>query len=226
MGMPNGRVAIAFALEGTLIDSGGAAPASWRRAFEDLLGVPADVAGHVEAGATDPELARLAFQDVVGRDPSTRELAQLIARRLHYLPETVATAEGYRVLPGVAELLPRLCRDGYLLGVTTGGVEAAAHIELARGELNHFFSFGGYGSDSPDRTEVTRIALERAAIIIGRQLNQSEALIVAAMPQEVEAAKGSGAVAVAVASERFGADELRESGADFVIGSLGDGLPL
>ena len=49
-----------------------------------------------------------------------------------------------------------------MLGLTTGNVEEAAHIKLARADLNRFFSFGGYGSDSPDRTELTKKALERA----------------------------------------------------------------
>jgi phosphoglycolate phosphatase-like HAD superfamily hydrolase len=52
------------------------------------------------------------------------------------------------VLEGVEELLLSLCRNGFLLGITTGAVEAAAHIKLARAGLNRFFSFGGYGSDS------------------------------------------------------------------------------
>ena len=37
---------------------------------------------------------------------------------------------------------------GFLLGITTGAVEAATHIKLARANLSRFFSFGGYGSDS------------------------------------------------------------------------------
>ena len=65
-----------------------------------------------------------------------------------------------------AELLPRLCEEGYLLGLTTGGVETAAHIKLERGHLNRYFHFGGYGSDSKDRVELTRKALDRASTIL------------------------------------------------------------
>lgn len=47
------------------------------------------------------------------------------------LPEEVAQSSGYHVLEGVEELLLSLCRNGFLLGITTGAVEAAAHIKLA-----------------------------------------------------------------------------------------------
>jgi phosphoglycolate phosphatase len=226
VGLGTGRVAILFDVGGTLIDDGGAAAVSWQRAFEELLGMAADVGELPDSGISDPELARRLFKDVTGRDPSTRELAQLLARRLNHLPEAVAEAEGYVVKPGVPELLARLGRDGYLLGIATGAVEAGAHIELARADIGRHFTFGGYGSDSADRVELTRIALERAGIVVGRQLNQSEALVVGDSPDDVQAALGAGAVPVGVATGPFTADQLREAGAEFVLGSLQDPLPL
>ncbi len=44
----------------------------------------------------------------------------------------MADSKNYQVLPGVRETLNRLRKEGYLLGLTTGGIEAAAHIKLAR----------------------------------------------------------------------------------------------
>ena len=136
-------VAVCFDIDGTLISSGGAGAVSWRRAFDDLHGAAADIGEFSDAGMTDPEVARLTFAAVVGHDPSTSELSRLMARRLYHLAGAVAESDGYRVLAGVPELLSRLCQEGYLLGLTTGGVEAAAHIKLARGNLSRWFSFGG-----------------------------------------------------------------------------------
>ena len=75
------------------------------------------------------------------------------------------------------ELLEKLIDDGVLLGLTTGNVEEAAHIKLQRANLNRFFSFGGYGSDSPDRTELTKKALERAELVSGRSLDLGPLLL-------------------------------------------------
>ena len=193
----SGRIAILFDIDGTLITTGGAGAAAWRLAFDELYGVPADIGRFTDAGMTDPEVGRLTFEHVVGREPNTRELARLLARRNHYMRETVAESKQYAVLPGVTELLPRLGDEGFLLGVTTGNVEAAAHIKLARAKLNHYFCFGGYGSDSPDRTELTRRAIERA-----------------------------GAVGVGVATGHYSVDELRSAGADHVLATLEEPLPL
>jgi phosphoglycolate phosphatase len=218
--------AVLFDIDETLITSGGAGAVAWRLAFNELYGVPADLGQFSDAGMTDPEFGRRTFASVVGREPSPRELADVMAVRLEYLPLAVRQSGGYRVLPGVEDLLPELAESGYLLGLTTGGVEAAARFELARGRLNRHFSFGGYGSDSTDRTEVTNRAIERAAVLYGNGLDPSRCLVVGDTPVDVAAAKGAGAIAVAVASGHFGVEELANAGADYVLSSLEEALPL
>jgi phosphoglycolate phosphatase-like HAD superfamily hydrolase len=218
-------LAILFDIDGTLITTGGAGATSWRWAFDELYGVPADIGAFTDAGMTDPEVGRLTFLNVVGHEPSDQELAAVMAKRLAYLPRAVAESEGYRVLDGVEELLPRLADDGYLLGLTTGGVEAAAHIKLARANLNRYFPFGGYGSDSTDRTELTKKAIERAGTILARPVDPRLVLVVGDTPLDIAAAHGAGAIAVGVASGHFSREELGAAGADHVVGSLREELP-
>ena len=220
------RLAILFDIDGTLIVSGGAGAESWRGAFEELYGVPADIGEYTDAGMTDPEVGRRTFEKVVGHEPSPRELARLLARRNALLPKAVAESKGYRVLPGVAELLPRLCEEGYLLGITTGGVESAAHIKLERAHLNRYFHFGGYGSDSPDRTELTRTAVERGSKVLGRPLQHDEVMVVGDTPLDITAAHAADAVAVGVATGHYSTDQLEQAGADYALHSLEEPLPL
>jgi hypothetical protein len=68
-----------------------------------------------------------------------------------------------------------MLEEGYLLGLVTGNVEAAAHIKLHRARLNRFFSYGGYGSDSTDRGELTRAALKRASVVSGGSVTPDQA---------------------------------------------------
>jgi phosphoglycolate phosphatase-like HAD superfamily hydrolase len=222
----NGTVAVLFDIDGTLITTGGAGAVSWRRAFDDLYGVPADIGKFTDSGMTDPDVGRRTFEAVVGHEPSQLELARVMAKRLEHLPQAVAESTGYEILPGVEELLPRLADKGYLLGLTTGGTDSAAHIKLARGNLARWFTFGGYGSDSTDRTELTAKAIERAGTLLGEPLDPRRALVIGDTPLDVAAAKGAGAVAVAVATGHFGVEELHASGADHVIRSLEEELPL
>jgi phosphoglycolate phosphatase len=220
------RVAILFDIDGTLIDSGGAGAVAWRQAFDELYGVPADIGKYTDAGMTDPQVGRLTFERVVGHEPSTRELARLLALRQHYLPDAIAHSKGYRVLPGVEVLLPRLCREGYLLGLTTGGTEAAGHAKLERAHLNRYFSFGGYGTASHTRVELTREAIARASALARRALEREEILDVGDTPHDIDAEHAAGAVAVGVATGHYSTDELARAGADFVLSTLEDPLPL
>ena len=112
------------------------------------------------------------------------------------------------------------------VGLVTGNVEAAAHVKLHRSRLNRFFSFGGYGSDSSDRGELTRIALKRATIVYGEPLSQAQAIVVGDTPRDVEGAHAAGLACVGVGSHHFDVQQLRDAGADYAIASLEEPLPL
>ncbi len=130
------------------------------------------------------------------------------------------------MLPGVDELLPKLLEEGYLTGLITGNVEAAAHIKLHRAELNRFFSFGGYGSDSNDRAEVARIALKRGSLVYGEDIAPEQAFAIGDTPLDAKAAHAAGMKCVGVATHNFNQQQLRDGGADWVLASLEEPLPL
>ena len=224
--MANERIAILFDIDGTLLVTGGAGAASWRLAFDELYGIPADIGKFTDAGMTDPDVGRKTFEAVLNRKPERKEFTRLLERRLHYLHTTVAESKQYRVLPGVEELLPKLIEGGYLLGLVTGNVEAAAHIKLHRAQLNRFFSFGGYGSDSTDRGGLTKIALKRASLVYGEPVPAAQAIAVGDTPHDVEGAHAAGIACVGVGSDKYTVDQLRKAGADYAITSLLEGLPL
>jgi phosphoglycolate phosphatase-like HAD superfamily hydrolase len=221
-----GTQAVLFDIDGTLIATGGASDRAWKRAFKELQGVDVDVPAVTGKGVPDPEVGRVVFEKAIGREPTDEESAALMRRRLDHLPEEVEDSLGFVVKDGVVELLDRLIDDGILLGLTTGNVEEAAHIKLQRANLNRFFSFGGYGSDSPDRTELTRKALERAELVSGRSVELDHCFSCGDTPRDVEAGHGAGIRVVGVATGEFTVEELKEAGADAAIRSFCDGLPL
>lgn len=217
--------AVLFDIDGTVLVTGGAGGAAWQRGFEELYGVDADIAEHTDAGMTDPEIVKIVFREVLGREGSQAERSKAIAAYLKHLPDTVAESDGYRVMPGVEELLDRLIDGGTLLGLVTGNVEAAAHIKLARGHLNRFFSFGGYGSDSADRTEVTKAALRRGELVSGGTLQDGACISVGDTPRDVKAGHGAGIKVVGVATGSYSLQELEQAGADWPIRQVSEGFP-
>lgn len=128
-------------------------------------------------------------------------------------------------MPGVQALLPRQIDAGVLLGIVSGALEAGARIKLARGELNHYFAFGGYGSDSADRGDLTQIAIDRSGRICGHPLDPTRILVVGDTRRDVKAAHAAGAVAVVVATGKYTLDELRAAGADHALPTLDSPLP-
>ncbi|MDX6604146.1 MAG: phosphoglycolate phosphatase [Solirubrobacterales bacterium] len=218
--------AVLFDIDGTLLHTGGAGAIAWQRAFAELYDVEANIAEHTHAGMTDPEITEIVFREVIGREGTEAERAQAIAAYLRHLEEAVAESDGYRVMPGIEELLPRLTEQGVLLGIVTGNIEAAAHVKLARGDLNRYFAFGGYGSDSRDRTELTRKALERGGEVAGGPIDSSAAIAVGDTPRDVIAGHGAGIRVVGVATGSYTVEQLRNEGADWAIPDVTQGFPV
>jgi phosphoglycolate phosphatase len=218
--------AVLFDIDGTLLVTGGAGAVAWQRAFRELHGIDANIEEHTHAGMTDPEIAAIVFREVIGRDGDEAERAAAIAGYLSHLEDAVNESGGYRVMPGIEALLPRLVERGVLLGLVTGNIEAAAQIKLARAGLNHFFAFGGYGSDSRDRTELTRKAVERGGVVAGSPLDPAATIAVGDTPRDVKAGHGAGIRVVGVATGQYSVEELNEAGADWVLADVTAGFPL
>ena len=221
--MAEAVAAILFDIDGTLITTGGASDRAWKRAFAELQGVEVDVGDYTGKGVPDPQVGVVSFRGAIGREPSDAEMEALMAARHRYLPEEVESSPGYRVMPGVVETLERLSDEGRLVGLITGNTEIAAHVKLGRAKLNHWFSFGGYGSDASARVDVCRKALDRAELVSGGRLDRGASIAVGDTPLDVEAGHGAGLKVLSTATGEYDADALREAGGDWVVASLAAG---
>jgi phosphoglycolate phosphatase len=224
--MPDAYRILLFDIDGTLVSTGGAGAAAWKRAFEELHGIPADIGEFTDAGMTDPDVGARTFKAVMHRDPSPHELAELIQRRLEHLPEAVAESKGYKVLPGVPERLRQLSHDGHLLGIITGNGDGAAHVKLQRANLSRWFTFGAYASAGLDRAGIVRQAVQRGEAMLGQDVPNSDIYVIGDTPRDIEAAHAAGCSAIAVATGRFDRAALEEAGADHVLETLEENLPL
>ena len=217
-------VVVLFDVDETLVHTGGSGARSWSAAFQKLYGIAADIGEHSSAGETDPQVARATFKGVLDRDPSVDELCQLYAQYLLHLAEDIWTSEQYRVLPGAEQTLTRLGEAGVMLGLVSGAMEGAARTKLIPGNLNRFFIFGAYGSDSPDRAELTRLAIGKATRLHD-ELTPHQVYVVGDTPHDIDATKAAGAVSIGVATGHYSTDELIAAGGEHVLGSLEDPFP-
>jgi phosphoglycolate phosphatase len=224
MAEPTRPLVVLFDIDETLVHTGGSGARSWKVAFDQLYSVAADIGAHSSAGETDPQVARETFRGVLGRDPSDDELDQLYAHYLLHLAEDILVSPGYRMLPGVGQILVGLGTAGVMLGLVSGAMEGAARTKLIPANLNRFFLFGAYGSDSPDRAELTGLAIEKATRLHA-QLEPAQVFVVGDTPRDIDAAKAAGAISVGVATGKFTSDELDKAGASYVLESLEDPFP-
>ncbi len=215
---------VLFDIDETLVHTGGSGARSWKAAFEKLYGIPADIGEHSSAGETDPQVAMATFRAVLHRDPDADELGRLYAQYLLHLADDIRVSEGYRVLPGAESLIMSLLEGGIGLGLVSGAMEGAARTKLIPANLNRFFVFGAYGSDSPDRAKLTGLAIEKAARLHGN-LTPGQVYVVGDTPHDMDATNAAGAISVGVASGHYTTDELQAAGGKFVLSSLKDRFP-
>jgi phosphoglycolate phosphatase len=217
-------VVVLFDVDETLVHTGGSGARSWNAAFEKLYGVPADIGQHTSAGETDPQVAGETFRGVLGRDPSADELDNIYAQYLLHLADDIWSSEQYKVLPGAETILSRLVESGVILGLVSGAMEGAARTKLMPANLNRFFLFGAYGSDSADRGELTSLAIAKAARLHDT-LTPDQCFVVGDTPLDIDAAKHAGAVSIGVATGRYSTAELRAAGSGHVLESLEQAFP-
>jgi phosphoglycolate phosphatase-like HAD superfamily hydrolase len=215
---------VLFDIDETLVHTGGAGARSWDAAFRAIYDTPADIGAHTSAGETDPEVARATFKGVLGRDPGDDELVRLYSQYLVHLADDITTSPHYRVLAGAEATVVALERASVMLGIVSGAMEGAARTKLAPAGLNRFFLFGAYGSDSPDRGEITRLAIAKATTMRAA-ITPASVFVVGDTPRDIEAAREAGAGSVGVASGHYSVDELTAAGADHVLASLDEPFP-
>ncbi len=218
--------AVLWDIDGTLLTTGGAGAVAWQHAFADLYGVEANIDENTRAGMTDPEITEIIFRQVVGHEGTPEEHAAVVAKYLEYMPAAVAESSGYRVMPGIAEILPRLAEAGIVQGIVSGNVEPAARIKLERGDLNRYLDFGGFGSDDRDRTKVTGWAIERGGEVAGAPLDLDATISVGDTPRDVSAGHGAGIRVVGVATGSYSLAEQEAAGADWAIEDVMKGFPI
>lgn len=216
--------AILFDIDGTLIDTGGAGAASWRLAFDEMYGIPVDIGEFTDTGMTDPDVGQKTFQAVLHRPAAPDEFARLLDRRMHYLRQTVTESTGYRILPGALELLSRLITAGYLLGLVTGNLESAAHIKLHRRTKPLLLLRRlRLGRDRSRRSDQDRPVASLPGLWRCHRSQRSASR--RRHPSRHRRRPRSRRGVAWCGSHHFTADQLRDSGADYVASSLEHSLP-
>jgi len=215
---------VLFDIDATLITTKGKGIEAMRQAGRDTFGEPFDV-GHVDAaGRLDPlimaDMLAAAGHEVT--EPAMNAFRDAYRRRLD---QALVPGVG-RPLPGVVELLDRLCLvEGLVLGLLTGNLPETGTLKLERSGIDvGRFGVHAWGTDSPHRPphrdHLPGVALERYAAASDREPDRSRTWIVGDTPHDVRCARVHGLRCLAVATGKFAEWELVAAGADRVVPDL------
>jgi phosphoglycolate phosphatase len=207
-----------FDIDGTLILTGGAGIRALNRAFFEVTGIANAMDGVRPHGKTDPGIVREVFSACATSGSYSDSMPQILELYVRLLSEEVQNSTTYRVLPGILNLLEHLHgRTDLALGLATGNIESGARIKLARGNLNRYFPFGGFGSDSEIRAELVRQAAEKGARMVGLTIKPDEVFVIGDTPRDIDAGREAGFRTVGVATSDYSTEDLHAAGADLVL---------
>jgi phosphoglycolate phosphatase len=210
-----------FDVDQTLISTGGAGIRALNRAFQKLYAVENAMEGILPHGKTDPGIIReiLHSHPVPSlTDGFPTSMTAIVESYLEFLDNEIDSTSSYKILPGIEGILNSLSgRSDIAIGLATGNVEAGARIKLERGNLNRFFPFGGFGSDSENRTELVRCGAEKASAYMGCRPAPDDVFVIGDTPRDIAAGREAGFLTVGVATGKYSKAELQESGATVAI---------
>jgi phosphoglycolate phosphatase len=201
---------VLFDIDGTLLTDRGASRAAFASALEAVYGYTGDLGQYDFSGRTDPQIAHM----VLGDAGFTAEEIDARIESLweHYLAGLArnATRERVRTLPGIRTLVSALHeRDDVVLALLTGNIEPGARLKLGGAELNGYFPFGAFGSDSADRTKLPPFAMKRAAERLDLTIAGADVVILGDSIYDVRCGVPYEATTIAVASGRTPAELLK-----------------
>lgn len=217
---------ILFDIDGTLLNTNGAARRAFERALVEVYGETGPIATHRFDGKTDPQIARELLTLAGMSDAQVDERLELLwSTYLRELELELAKPDHETHLyPGVAPLLAALQQRSHevCVGLLTGNIDRGAQLKLTSARIEHYFEFGAFGSDCERRDGLPTIAVQRALDRTGRRFLGRDVVIIGDTPSDVSCGQSIGVFTIAVATGRHGREELLAAGADVALADLAD----
>jgi phosphoglycolate phosphatase len=136
----------------------------------------------------------------------------------------VPTDASKYVLPGVAPLLKELSKTDSLIALYTGDSPGVTRCVLRATGLAKYFKFAVYGTEANSRTELAKMAIQRAEQSTGHKFEGRDVVIIGDSVRDVECGKQLGALTIAVATGFHSEEKLLSRKPDHLFKNLKDYL--
>jgi phosphoglycolate phosphatase-like HAD superfamily hydrolase len=206
-----------FDIDGTLLLTQGAGRDALSLALRDQFGVEDDLSGISFAGRTDT----LILADVLSRhglefvDGDRERFWRGVSSHMRALMDPPRGG----LLPGVRALLDTIgAEPGWVRALLTGNVGEMARIKLEAFGIHDAFAWGAFGDEAPDRNELAKLAVRRAAERHG--VPPERCVVVGDTEHDIACARAAGARVVAVATGSQSSEVLAACCPDLLVENL------
>jgi len=206
---------VLFDIDNTLIKSSRGHKAAFSIAFKKIYGIDASINIIQYSGMTDQQIIFEVLKLKGLDEEKIQSKLNLCIKEMINAWKSLNDNEIF-ILPGVHKLLEILFKEHFLLGLVTGNLEAIARDKMKRLGINHFFKVGGFGSEHINRTELVKIAINKAQSNFNFILSNNVYLFGDA-PQDMRAAREAEIIAIGVTTGIYTKKQLEDAGADMVI---------
>lgn len=213
---------VLFDIDGTLLKTRGAGREATRLAMIEVFGTSAAVASHHFGGKTDWQSLVELLESEGFSEAAIVDLLPHYDRTVGRITESIIPGYAVEACVYARETVEALRqRSDILLGIVTGNSSNAAPHKLRAGGYDPgWFKVGAFGSEARHRNQLTPLAVQRAATLLGHE--PQPVIVVGDTPMDVDCARAINAVAVAVETGFSSHDELIASAPDYLIADLRD----
>ncbi len=183
-----------------------------------------DLSKHKFAGRTDRDI----FYSILDQELrySDDELFETVKEAYINRLDAELTPGHVTVIDHVEKAISYLQEHELPFGLLTGNFKESAFIKLNRGRIDHYFSFGAFGTHHTDRNMLPEIALEEAKRIYNSDFSPEDMIIIGDTPKDIACAHHFGAVSLAVATGYYTTAELAEYRPKILMKNLSEFIPM
>jgi phosphoglycolate phosphatase-like HAD superfamily hydrolase len=183
--------------------------------------------------------ARLTEIDFAGKSLNENfyELARLknvpedvFRKKSHQLLESYETAFGESIpqdswryiLPGAKELLNKLSKTDNVVALYTGDSPGIVERVFRATSIGKYFKFCLYGTEVETRSDMVRLAIEKAEKLTGQEFKDKNIVIIGDSIRDIECGKRFNALTIAVTTGFHSEERLSKAGPNYLLKDLSD----
>jgi phosphoglycolate phosphatase-like HAD superfamily hydrolase len=214
---------IIFDLDQTLVDFLSVHDEVTRRVFKKFFKVDA---GLTEIDFTGKSLtenfSELARLKDIPEDVFRQKNNQLLESYETTFGESLPRDAAKYILPGVRELLNELSKTDHIVALYTGDSSKIVNQVFRATGLGRYFKFCFYGTEVETRSDMVKLAINKAEKSTGREFRDKNIAIIGDSIRDIECGKLFGALTIAVATGFHSEEELLKAEPDYLFDNLKD----